>query len=111
MKMNVAYPLDEVLSRTARASEKLFDVVAAMKAAGDYSRSYIVYETVGMLTSSVFARVTLTRVNREQTRWEGFMETSPFRDGPRQHVEVRKVEYVAIADDTYQHIKLIRNAE
>lgn len=98
MKLNKTYPLTEVLDALSAASAKLHDVVAVMRDNGELSRAYTVYGAEGMLTSSQFARVTLTRKVNEY-RWEGYMETSAVKDGPRVPVAVVRSDMVVFSED------------
>ena len=107
MKLNKTYPLVEVLDATFKASEQLPKVVEEMKRDGTYSRDYLVYERIGMLSDSPFARVTLTRASGDGNRWEGYMEVTMGPDGPRKHVEIRRKWYTAVANEDYTNIKIV----
>lgn len=67
---------------------------------GRHMKVYTVYEAEGMLSSSPYARVTLTR-KVSDTRWEGYMEASLYRDGPKTPVAVNCTEYILIANDDF----------
>ena len=106
MKLNVMYPLREVLDATSKASETVRDGVERMKRTGTFETTITVYEREGMLTTSQYARVVLTKVNREKTRWEGYMETSWLKGGPRTQVTIVKATYILRASPDYKKIEI-----
>lgn len=81
MKLNTTYPLNQLLDAVSKASENIFTLVEEMKKEHTTSRAFISFSTEGMLTTSPYSRVTLTR-QTSPDRWEGFMETTIHKDGP-----------------------------
>lgn len=75
MKLNTTYPLNQFLDGVSKASENIFTLVEEMKKEHTTSRAFVSFSTEGMLTTSPYARVTLTR-QTSPDRWEGFMETT-----------------------------------
>lgn len=107
MKLNQTYPLTHLLDALNAASDRLIDVVASMKKDGDLSRDFTRFEPEGMLTTSPYARVTLT-TKVSDYRWEGYMETSAWADGPRTPVAVVRNDMVAVSDDkNYSNIRIV----
>ena len=100
MRLNRTYKLTDMLGALTAASETPKQVSEILKAEGRHMQVYTVYEAEGMLSSSPYARVTLIR-KVSDTRWEGYMETSLFRDGPKTPVAVNCTEYTLVANDDF----------
>lgn len=100
MELNKTYSQKEMLSAMISASETWQQVAKKMKKTGAYHLDFVAYEHEGMLTSSIFARVTMTR-KVSDTRWEGFMETGAFADGPKVPVAINCVHRVLFANDDF----------
>lgn len=107
MKLNQTYSLREVLASLDKASESLPSVVEAMKASGELRRDFITYSGENMTTSSPYARITLTSKVSDY-RWEGYMETSAWSDGPRTPVAVIRSDMTAVSENSqYSNICLV----
>ena len=106
MKMNVTYPLVDVLDALSKASWKFSDKVAEMKREGMYSIDCRRLEIENALTDSIFARVTFTRRDTEGNI-VGYMETTPWRDSIKTNVKVVEHWDVLVANDDYSHIDII----
>lgn len=107
MRLNKTYRLTDLLDAVSAASDKLSDVVSQMREAGELSRDFTTFDPEGMLTTSPYARVTLTTKVSDH-RWEGYMETSMCTDGPRVLVAVVRNDMVAVSDDeNYRNIQIV----
>lgn len=100
MRLNKTYPLEQMFHALNVASRNWKEVAMEMKKTGKRNKEFIEYEAEGMLTTSPSARVTLTRQVSE-SRWEGYMETSLYRDGPKEPVAVNRHIYVLFANDDF----------
>lgn len=105
MKLNKTYPLRDMLNALSAASANAQDTAIAMKADGVLVRSFVVFEAENMLSTSPYARVTLTR-KVSADRWEGYMETCAFNDGAKTPVAVNRREYVLRANSDYSNFEL-----
>ena len=103
MKMNVTYPIAEVLDALNKANDHLAEKVAEMKRDGMYSIDMHRYVIENALTDSPFARITFT--GRDTAgNVVGYMETSPWRDGIKTTVKVVEHWDVLVANDDYSNI-------
>lgn len=108
MKLNTTYPLSQLLNAVSKASENIFTLVEEMKETKTTSRSYITFSTEGMLTTSPYARVTLNR-QTSPDRWEGFMETTINKDGPRTPCAVVRNHNVLVTNEDYTQVTICEN--
>lgn len=107
MKLHETYPLVEMLNALTAASETPRTALEEMKKQGVHTWTYVSFEPEGMLTTSPYARVTLTRKSSTTAnRWEGYMETSLYNDGPKQAVAVQLKEYAVSANDGYSKLTI-----
>lgn len=100
MKLNKTYSLRAVLDSLTAASDNTKELAEQLKASGRHSQVFTVYEPEGMLSTSPFARVTLTR-KVSDTRWEGYMETIMKENGPKIQVAVNRKEYTMVANEDF----------
>lgn len=101
MKLNTTYPLKDMLKALTVASDRPLDLFKDLRKKSDLHTAFgYIYETEGMLTSSPFARVTLTR-KVSDSRWEGYLETSLYADGPKTPCTVNRTELEVIANDNF----------
>lgn len=108
MKLNTTYPLKQLLEAVSNASESIFTLVEEMKKNHTTSRAYITFSTEGMLTTSPYARVTLTR-QVSPDRWEGFIETAINKDGPRMPCAVVRNHNVLVTNEDYTQVTICEN--
>ena len=100
MKLNKTYSLRTMLDALTSTSDNTKKLAEQLKAEGRHSQIFTVYEPEGMLSTSPFARVTLThRVS--DTRWEGYMETVAKENGPKTPVAVNRSKYTLIANEDF----------
>lgn len=100
MKLNKTYSLRTMLDALTAASDNTKELAEQLKSEGRYSQVFTVYEPEGMLSTSPFARVTLTH-KVSDTRWEGYMETVMKEDGPKTLVAVNRSKYTLIANEDF----------
>lgn len=100
MKLNKTYSLRTMLDALTSASDNTKKLAEQLKAEGRHSQSFTVYESEGMLSTSPFARVTLTH-KVSDTRWEGYMETIMKENGPKTPVAVNRSKYTLIANEDF----------
>jgi len=100
MKLNKTYNLRTMLDALIAASDDIKKLAEQLKSQGRHSQVFMVYEPEGMLSTSPFARVTLTH-KVSDARWEGYMETLMQENGPRTLVAVNRSEYTLIANDDF----------
>ena len=105
MKLNTTYPLNQLLDAVSKASENIFTLVEDMKKENTTSRAFVSFSTEGMLTTSPYARVTLTR-QTSPDRWEGFMETTIHKNGPRTPCAVVRHHNVLVTNKDYTQVTL-----
>ena len=105
MKLNTTYPLNQLLDAVSKASENIFTLVEEMKKEHTTSRAFISFSTEGMLTTSPYARVTLTR-QTSPDRWEGYMEETVHQDGPKTPCAVVRHYNTVVANEDYSNITL-----
>lgn len=100
MKLNKTYSLRTMLDALTAASDDTKKLVEQLKVEGRHSQVFTVYEPEGMLSTSPFARVTLTHKVGD-TRWEGYMETVMKEYGPKTPVAVNRREYTLIVNKDF----------
>lgn len=105
MKLNQTYPLVDLLDALTAASDSTRELAEQLKAKGQHTMAFTVYEAENMLSTSRFARVTLTRRDGNN-RWIGYMETTAHRDGERVPVAVNRREYVLAANDDFSRFEI-----
>lgn len=105
MKLNTTYPLNQLLDAVSKASDNLYKAVEDMKQTNTHSRSFTTFEPEGMLTTSPYARVTLTR-QTSPDRWEGYMEETVHQDGPKTPCAVVRHYNTVVANEDYSNITL-----
>lgn len=106
MKMNKTYPLKEMLEALSNASDNVQSCAERLKQSGLHECDFVHYETEGILTTSLYARVTLTNMEGE-TRWTGYMETGANNDMWKIPVAVVKVTDTLKANDDYTKFEII----
>lgn len=106
MKMNKTYSLMEMLEALSSISDTVQSCAERLKESGMHECDYVHYEPEGMLTTSPYARVTLT-TRESATRWTGYMETSPRAGMWRIPVAVVKRTEVLKANDDYTMFEII----
>lgn len=100
MKLNKTYNLRTMLDALTSASDDTKKLAEQLKAEGRHSQVFTVYEPEGMLSTSPFARVTLTH-KVSDTRWEGYMETIMKENSPKTPVAVNRSKYTLIANEDF----------
>lgn len=105
MKLNTTYPLTQLLDALTKASGNLYKAVEGMKQTKAHSGSFITYDSEGMLSTSPYARVTLTR-QTSPDRWEGYMEETVHQDGPKTPCAVVRHYNTVVANEDYSNITL-----
>ena len=105
MKLNTTYPLTQLLDAVSKASDNLYKAIEEMKQTNTHSRSFTTFDPEGMLTTSSFARVTLTH-QTSPDRWEGYMETTALRDGPRIPCAVVRHHRIVLTNEDYTQVTL-----
>lgn len=100
MKLNKTYSLRTMLDALTAASDNTKKLAEQLKSEGRHSQVFTIYEPEGMLSTSPFARVTLT-CKVSDTRWEGYMETIMKEDGPKTPVAVNRSEYTLVANEDF----------
>lgn len=105
MKLNQTYPLKDLLNALTAASDNTRELAEQLKAEGRHLAAFTVYEAENMLSTSQFARVTLTHRDGNN-RWTGYMETTAHRDGARVSVAVNRREYVMAANDDFSQFEI-----
>lgn len=106
MRLNQTYPLVEMLDALATASDSTREIAEQLKAEGRHAQVFTVFETENMLSTSLHARVTLTRQESEN-RWTGYMETGVYVDEPKTPVAVNRREYTLVANDDFTKFEII----
>jgi len=106
MKLNETYQLADFLNALTAASDNTRELARRLKAEGRHMTVFTVYEAENMLSSSPYARVTMTRKESDD-RWAGYMETSAYRDGERVPVAVNRKEYVLTANDDFSRYEIL----
>lgn len=100
MKLNKTYSLRTLLDALTSASDDIKKLAEQLKAEGRHSQVFTVYEPEGMLSTSPFARVTLTH-KVSDTRWEGYMETIMKENGSKTPVAVNRSKYNLVANEDF----------
>ena len=106
MKLNTTYPLAEMLAALSAASDNTREIAEQLKTEGRNMQVFTVFEAENMLSTSPYARVTLTR-RESKNRWTGYMETSAYVDGPKTPVAVNRSEYTLVANDDFTKFEII----
>lgn len=106
MRLNLTYPLAEMLNALATASDNTREIAEQLKAEGRHMQVFTVFEAENMLSMSPHARVTLTR-QESKNRWTGYMETSAYADGPKTPVAVNRSEYTLMVNDDFSKFEII----
>ena len=100
MRLNETYRLVDMLNALIAASDNTKELAKQMRVESQYVKRFTVYNPEGMLSTSPYARVTLTR-KVSDTRWEGYMETSMYKDGPKNPVAVNCEKYTLVANSDF----------
>ena len=108
MKLNTTYPLKQLIEAVYNASENTYTVLESMKRENITSCAFISFSTEGMLSSSPYARVTLTH-QTSPDRWEGYMETTANIDGPRTPCAVVRNHNMLVANQDYTQVTICEN--
>lgn len=106
MRLNQTYLLTEMLDALTAASSSTRKIAEQLKAEGRHMQVFTVFEAENMLSTSPYARVTLTRRENEN-RWTGYMETSAYANGEKTPVAVNRRAYTLTANEDFTKFEIM----